>query len=262
MANRFQLTFKVDAWRGQLREEHRFEPFQTRGRRYHRGVDTMTAKPDSIPASAGPPAPSRRGWRLVFTVVCGLAVLIGGWRLCQTMVDEQDAQEKPWDGQPAFVETTYPTMGVNDGAGPLQRLWVSYLNWRMRHGKKNPGNYSFGGTPAAPCSIHGLLNQCMTVTGTRYLMAKEVSAGSVNFGHSNTLNGAQWVAAFEAALQTNRPQHFDYTSKTMRQENLLFIREKAGLVKVVPPSRLADYQKAGLVSVALVAPPGSTNSPP
>lgn len=87
----------------------------------------------------------------------------------------------------------------------------------------------------------------MTVTGARYLMAKEVSAGSVVFGHTNVLNGAQWVAAFEAALQTNQPDCFDYAAKRTRPENLLLIREKPGVVKVIPPSRLADYQKAGLV---------------
>jgi hypothetical protein len=222
----------------------------------------MTAKPDATPKSAGPPAPSRRGWRLGFIVVCGLAVLIGGWRLCQAMVDEQDAQQKPWDGQPKFVETTYPTMGVPAGAGPLQRLWVAYANWRMRHGTKNPTNYTFGGSVPTLCSIHGLLNQCMEVTGARYLMAKEISAGSVTFGQSNALNGAQWVAAFELALQSNLPSWFDYASKQMRQENLILIREKRGVVKVIPPSRLPDYQKAGLVSASVIAATGTTNAAP
>jgi hypothetical protein len=49
----------------------------------------------------------------------------------------------------------------------------------------------------------------------------------------------------------------------MLRENLLLIREEPGVVKVVPPSRLADYQKAGLVSAAYVpeprpAPPSET----
>jgi hypothetical protein len=222
----------------------------------------MTGKLDSNPESTSGPAPSRRSWRLVFIVVCGLAILLGGWRVCLAMLEEQDAKERPWDGRPAFVETTYPTAGVPANAGPLQRLWIACVNFQMRHGKKTPGNYTFGGRPATPCSIHGLLNQCMTVTGTRYLMAKEVSAGSVSFGHSNTLNGAQWVAAFEAALQTNQPEYFEYSGKTMRRENLLLIREKAGVVKVIPPSRLAAYQKAGLVSAAFVPPASLTHSPP
>jgi hypothetical protein len=240
---------------------HSFESFQTADRRYHRAVDTMTAKPDATPKSAGPPAPSRRGWRLAVIVVFGLAILLGGWRACQAMLEEHDAKERPWDGRPAFVETTYPTAGVPANAGPLQRLWIVYVNFQLRHSKKTPGNYTFGGRPTTPCSIHGLLNQCMTVTGTRYLMAKEVSAGWVSFGHSNTLGGAQWVAAFEAALQTNRPEFFDHAGKAMRRENLLLVREKAGVVKVIPPSRLADYQKAGLVSAAWVAPSSSANSP-
>jgi hypothetical protein len=90
----------------------------------------------------------------------------------------------------------------------------------------------------------------MEVTGTRYLMAYEAAAGSVQFGHSNVLNGAQWVAAFEATLQTNQPECFDHAAKGIRRENLLLIREKPGVVKVIPPSRLADYQKAGLVDAS------------
>lgn len=222
----------------------------------------MSPKPDSpVPATTRTPV-FGRGWRLAVILVFGLVVLVVVWWHSQSLVDQPDASNKPWDGRPIFVATTYPTMGAPAGAGPIQRLWVSYYNWRMRHGSKNPTNYSFGVSAPSPCSIHGLLNQCMEMTGTRYLMAKEVSAGSVTFGHSNVLNGAQWTTAFELALQTNRPGWFDYTTKQMRQENLLLLREKGGVVKVIPPSRLADYQKAGLVSAMVTAPSGATNAAP
>lgn len=201
-----------------------------------------------------------RGWRPAVVLVLGLVVLVVAWWFSQSLVDQPDASNKPWDGRPTFVATTYPTMGSPAGAGPIQRLWVSYYNWRMRHGSKNPTNYSFGVSAPTPCSIHGLLNQCMEVTGTRYLIAKEAAAGSVTFGHTNVLNGAQWVAAFELALQTNRPGWFDYATKQMRQENLLLIREKGGVVKVIPPSRLPDYQKAGLVRAAVPATTSLTNA--
>lgn len=239
-----------------------FPPFLKWDLRYARRADDMSEKPDSSPTATTEAAPSRRGWRWVLILAFGLAVLGGIWWLSQSIVNEPDAPAKPWDGRPLLVATTYPTMGVPAGAGPVQRFWVSYLNWRMRHGTKHPTNYTFGVSAPTPCSIHGLLNQCMEVTGTRYLIAKEVSAGSVEFGHSNALNGAQWVAAFELALQSNRPSWFDYPSKQMRQENLLLIREKGGVVKVIPPSRLAEYQKAGLVSATVTTPTGLTNSAP
>jgi hypothetical protein len=99
----------------------------------------------------------------------------------------------------------------------------------------------------SPLRLYGvsMLNQCTELSGTRYLVAYEAWGGTVQFGHSN-LNGAQWIAAFELTLQTNRPECYHPASNRWA-ENLLFIREKTGVVKVIPPSRLGDYQKAGLV---------------
>jgi hypothetical protein len=87
----------------------------------------------------------------------------------------------------------------------------------------------------------------MEVTGTHYYVAVEV-AGGIEFGHTNVLNGAQWVAAFERAIEASDSVIcYDFASKRNFQDRLLVIHERPGVVKVVPRTRLADYQKAGLV---------------
>ena len=86
----------------------------------------------------------------------------------------------------------------------------------------------------------------MEMTGTRYLVAVEI-AGPVQFGNTNALNGAQWVAAFEHAIETSGPVFcFDYATKRNFEDTLLLIREKPGVVKVVPRTKLAAYQRLGL----------------
>ena len=70
----------------------------------------------------------------------------------------------------------------------------------------HPLNSSFPISPVRRCSISGLLNQCMELSGWRYLIDKEVAAGGVKFGNSKVLNGEEWLTAFEYALQTNTPE--------------------------------------------------------
>jgi len=104
-------------------------------------------------------------------------------------------------------------------------------------------NTTFSPTPVQPCSISGLLDQCMQTTGTHYLVDKEVAAGSVQFGNSKSLNGSQWVAAFEHALQTARPEWWDQATRKMRRENLVLIRfPKQKTVLVLPPDKAKKYQ--------------------
>jgi hypothetical protein len=87
----------------------------------------------------------------------------------------------------------------------------------------------------------------MEVSGTQYLIAVEIG-GAVEFGSTNALNGAQWVVAFEHTIETSNPVIcYDYAKKRNFQDTLLLIRERPGLVKVLPRTKLAEYQKAGLV---------------
>src|SRR5436853_7865741 len=105
------------------------------------------------------------------------------------------------------------------------------MEYQRRHGKPNPTAWSFPATPVQPCSIEGLLNQCMEVSGTHYLVAVEIAGGGVQFGSTNVLNGAQWVAAFEHALETNSSVLcYDYAKKRNFEDSLLLIRQGRGLV--------------------------------
>ena len=68
------------------------------------------------------------------------------------------------------------------------------------------------------------------------------------FGHTNTIGGAQFVAAFEHAIETSdRVFCYDYAKKRNFLDTLVLIHEGPHLVKIVPRTKLADYQKAGLV---------------
>lgn len=151
------------------------------------------------------------------------------------------------DGRPRFYATTYSKTQAPPNLTLGQRLFWAWEQYQRRHGKRNPTAYSFPASPVQLCSVHGLLSQCMEVTGTRYLIAVEI-AGAVEFGSTNALNGVQWVAAFEHAVETSNPVIcYDFAKKRNFQDTLLLIRERPGLVKVVPRSKLAEYQKAGLV---------------
>ena len=151
------------------------------------------------------------------------------------------------DGRSRFYATTYAKAQAPPNLALSQRLFWVLTQYQRCYGKRNPAAYSFPASPVQLCSIGGLLNQCMEVTGTRYLIAVEI-AGAVEFGSTNALNGAQWVAAFEQAIETSNPVVcYDYVKKRNFQDILLLIRERPGVVKVVPRSKLAEYQKAGLV---------------
>jgi len=151
------------------------------------------------------------------------------------------------DGRSRFWATVYPKTQGPPNLTLRQRLQWEWVQFKRHHGKQNSAAYSFPASPVQPCSIHGLLSQCMEVTGTHYLIGVEI-AGAVEFGSTNVLNGTQWVAAFEHAIETSEPVIcYDYAKKQNFQDTLLLIRERPGLVKVVPRTKLGDYQRAGLV---------------
>jgi len=195
-----------------------------------------------------PPKPLR--WQVALLALALAAVL--GWVLFSTNeVPAPDADPHELsraDGRSRFWPTRYSVAVLPANSSFRVRLVAAWMQFRQRHSRKNPTSWSFPATPVRPCAIDGLLNQCMEITGTQYLIAVEI-AGGVRFGHTNVLNGAQWVAAFENAVQNSQSVLcYDYATKHNFEDTLLLIREKPGIVKVVPRTKLADYQKAGLVN--------------
>jgi hypothetical protein len=188
--------------------------------------------------------PALRLW--VLAAALGLAVFYG-WVLWPSDADISPYDLSREDGKSRFYVTTYPKMTSPQKQSLPQRLLWSLVEYQRRHRQRNPTAYTFPASKVQSCSIQGLLNQCMEVTGTQYSIAVEV-CGSVEFGHTNSLNGAQWVAAFEHAIEVSDPVIcYDYRKKGNFRDTLLVFRERPGVVKIVPRSKLAAYQEAGLV---------------
>jgi hypothetical protein len=152
------------------------------------------------------------------------------------------------DGKVRFYRTSYQVPVVPPSTFPMrERLLWAWIQFKRHHLKPNPAAYSFPPGRRMPCAITALLNQCMDVSGKEYLVAVEIR-GEVEFGSTKTLNGVQFVAAFEHALETSGPVScYDYAKKSAFEDTLLVIHEGPRLIKVVPRSKLGEYQRAGLV---------------
>jgi hypothetical protein len=144
---------------------------------------------------------------------------------------------------PRFVITSQPQLGLPANATIKDRIFIWQLQLYQRFSKPNPLAWSFDASPTNQCSIHGLLNQCAQATGVRYVIAREVAAGSVAFGHTNTLNGVQWVAAFTEALQTGKPGWWDTKNQIFHNENLVFVTNSPKTILVLPPGMAAEFQR-------------------
>ncbi len=166
-------------------------------------------------------------WTKIKTViVTGIIVLLVAGATTVTVHQIKSPKYNPND----FWATTYPT-------GPADMM--QYMTNSYGH----PLNYTFPISPVQGCSISGLLNQCMEVSGWHYLIDKDVSAGSVKFGCSNVMNGEEWVAAFENALQTGTPEWWDGKTKKFHHENLVLVRfPKEKTILVLPKDKAAKYQ--------------------
>ncbi|MDB6015821.1 MAG: hypothetical protein JWR19_310 [Pedosphaera sp.] len=107
-----------------------------------------------------------------------------------------------------------------------------------------PSTWSFPASAQTGCSVQGLLDECTSVSGTRYLMPIGVAAGSVQFGNTNTLDGPHWVAAFEEALRKGPVNCWDPETKTVRPEQLVLLRFPAQKTVVVLPVKSAlEFQR-------------------
>ncbi|MGO8764211.1 MAG: hypothetical protein ACLQSR_03635, partial [Limisphaerales bacterium] len=67
--------------------------------------------------------------------------------------------------------------------------------------------------------------------------------GGVQFSCPKVYNGTEWVAAFENALQNNKPEWWDARLKRQRQENLVLIRyPEQKTILVLPKDKAGKYQ--------------------
>ncbi len=204
-----------------------------------------TTPPPPDPAAVTPRRPRVR--RIVLIPILALAVLIG-WAYWPAAPEISPYELSSADGKSRFYVTKPPARTMPPNLSLGQQLLWKWDDFRKRHQKPNPARFTFSPMRVQPCLLSGLLSQCTEVAGTKYFIAVEI-AGAINFGFTNSLGGGHWVTAFEHAIETNAPVVCrDYSKKTIFEDTLLVIRERPGVVKIVPRTKHADYQKAGLVS--------------
>jgi hypothetical protein len=135
-----------------------------------------------------------------------------------------------------FVASQIPTMGTPLNAGLVQRFFTAMWKFSQDWGRKRgmlAKNITFGPIAPTRCSMQGLLNQCMEASGTTYLIKQDVVAATVQFGHTNSLRGDMWIAAFEQSLETGNPEWWDMHQKKFVRENLVLLRYPANRTVVV-----------------------------
>jgi hypothetical protein len=187
----------------------------------------------------------RKNRPLVRTWLIGALVLaLGLMALVLTPVPHRNLPVLP---DSRFVMTTLARMGLPPNAALKDRafVWLFGFLQKFRQRHPQPLAHSFPATPTNRCSVHGLLNQCMEVSGVCYIIPRVVAAGTVQFGHTNVLNGVQWVAAFTEALQNGQPEWWDPKIKGFRKENLIFLTNGPRAVLVLPPEMVHEFQRQG-----------------
>jgi hypothetical protein len=126
------------------------------------------------------------------------------------------------------------------------RLWFGYFKlWQMIHPyEPDPTNTTFAAIPFGPQPIEVSLNGCTQADGPRYFMPTDIAVGFIRFGGSNALNGRQWIAACETALQTGMPEILDPHTRSMRPEKLVLIRyPKQKTVLVLTATEAAEFRR-------------------
>ena len=152
-------------------------------------------------------------------------------------------QDPPFSHDPRFVATTTPSFRrAPPDATVTEQAFAWWNQTKLRFQKRRPQTYSFRSRATSPYLIGETLNLCMEVTGVRYLILKEVAAGKCEYGFTNTLNGAQWVAVVTDALQHGQPEWRDPHTKAIRKENLVLLTNDARTVVVLTKEMARDFQ--------------------
>jgi hypothetical protein len=164
----------------------------------------------------------------------------------------------PFDTNGYIVTTTFDVMSLHPPPHASLGLRLRFAYWRLSEKlhpyEPNPTNTTYAASPVVPCSIQGLLNECMQTSGTRYMMPLDVAAGSVHFGNAIALDGRQWIDSFESALQTNTPEWWDFKAKRRYYENLVLIRyPEQKTVLVLPASAAREFRRTN--STGIIDPP-------
>ena len=101
--------------------------------------------------------------------------------------------------------------------------------------------------PATKWRVQLLLNMCTDLSGTRYLMSRELAAGTVLFSTTNRMNGPQFMTAIEDTVCHSNVNWLD-SSNVMRKEPLALLRfPEEKTVVVLPKSEVADFLRTNKI---------------
>ena len=154
------------------------------------------------------------------------------------------AEDSPFSEESRLVLTGNHGINLSANATLEDRAFGWWRKIQRKIRKPLPTTSSFPATDGTnPCLIGGLLNQCARVSGLRYEIDSHVAAGTVQFGHTNTLNGEQWVRAFTDALQTAQPEWIDSQTKKGRKENLVVLTNDVGTIFVLSKEMADEFQR-------------------
>jgi cation/acetate symporter len=178
-------------------------------------------------------------WAKMFAISVPIFVLMSVYGHYGKQVGANSTQP-PGFQLPANItwrETTYSTRGRMPF---VAEMMMSVFEFRQRHWP-DPLTHSFAPSPVALSSINGMLNQCMEVSGMHYQMPVAVAGAAVPFGNAQTLNGAQWIAAFEKVLGENEIEMWNSGQAT--REKLVLLRAGPRLTYVLPETLAAEAVK-------------------
>jgi len=121
------------------------------------------------------------------------------------------------------------------------RKWLEQRRARIH---PQPDNHTFPPNATNRCAIAAILDQCMHITVTRYVIDKDIASGNVLFGYTNTMKGSAWGAAFENALEPGTIEYWSPDRKGFRHESPILIRyPEYKTVFVVPPKKADRFQR-------------------
>jgi len=177
-------------------------------------------------------------WLLAAALVSAFVVVALWWSISHL-------EDTSFSHDPRFVVSSAPSISFPASQATLaQRITIWWT--RLNHGFQKPrpfaGSITFPASPTNRCLIGAMLNQCTEVNGVRYVILRDVAGGNVPFGHTNSLTGMQWVAAFTEALQHGQPEFFDPQTKAFRRENLVLVTNTTQTVLVLPKAMAAEFQ--------------------
>lgn len=166
-----------------------------------------------------------------------IALALGGLVMFRLLSDKPKVLDYS-----ALVVTKNRQLEAPNDASALERLqfWWSRVTARATSPRVT---HSFRPSSVNHYGIGSMLDVCTEVSGITFVMPRGVASGSVQFAHTNTLAGSQWVQAFTEALQKGDPEWWDPKTKELRKENLILVTNDARRVLVLPREMVSEHQR-------------------